>query len=68
MSEKIVIPESELLKLARDGVFAEIKEECEYVAKDGVCHENIVRLKLLIQQLDIIFAAVDELRHRKEGE
>lgn len=55
--------EYNLLKFAKRGVEAKIEMECNC----GAGSSRISALRELIQQLDIIDAALDELRHREEA-
>lgn len=58
--------EWDLLKLAKSGAEAEIKDTCQIIADNSISSGRIADLRELIQKYDVIYAALDELRHRKE--
>lgn len=60
--------EYELLKLAKIGAEAEIKDTCQLIADNSISSGRIADLRELIQKYDVVYAALTELRHRKEAE
>lgn len=58
--------EYDLLKLAKSGAEAEIKDQCRYIADNSASHVSIDTLRWLIQKYDVVYAELDELRHSKE--